>query len=190
MKATARHKNDGNSPLRQGFLDAMSRAANSVTLVTTDGSAGRAGVTVTAASSLSADGPAPSLLVCIHHKSSACEVIRENRVFCVNLLREDQAFLSDCFAGRVALPGGDRFAAGNWGVLSTGAPVLEGVLAAFDCDLAQEISWGSHRIFIGAVREVALGRPAATLVHANRGYGRSCALGSLPEARGWAQQAA
>lgn len=190
MKTKAMHKDEGASALRQGFLDAMSRAANSVTLVTSDGPAGRAGVTVTAASSLSVEGPAPSLLVCIHRKSAACEAIRRNGVFCVNLLREDQAFLSDCFAGRVTVPGGDRFAAGDWRALSTGAPVLDGGLAAFDCDLAQEIPWGSHRIFIGSVREVALGRPAAALVHANRNYGRSCALGSLPAAHNLDRQAA
>jgi flavin reductase len=168
----------------------MSRAANSVTLVTSDGPAGRAGVTVTAASSLSVEGPAPSLLVCIHHRSSACETIRENGVFCVNLLRDDQAFLSDCFAGRIALPNGDKFAAGDWQTRATGAPVLEGALAVFDCELAQEIPWGSHRIFIGSVREVALGKPAAALIHANRNYGRSCLLKSLPAARDWQRQAA
>ena len=43
------------SELRQRFLSGMSHAACTVNVVTTDGPAGRAGVTVSAMSSVSAD---------------------------------------------------------------------------------------------------------------------------------------
>ena len=84
---------------RDRFLDAMSQAATTVSLATTDGPAGRAGMTVSSLCSLSA-GP-PLILVCAHHKSRAVAAILENRRFCVNLLRQDQSHLSDVFAGRV-----------------------------------------------------------------------------------------
>ena len=52
--------------LRQRFLNGMGLAACTVNVVTTDGPAGRHGVTVSAMSSVSADMDQPTLLVCIH----------------------------------------------------------------------------------------------------------------------------
>ena len=49
--------------LRQQFLHGMSHAASTVNVVTTDGVAGRHGVTVSAMVSVSADTPQPTLLV-------------------------------------------------------------------------------------------------------------------------------
>ena len=57
--------------MRQSFLHAMSLTAATVTVVTTGGPAGRAGVTVSAMTPVSADGDAPMLLVCINDASSA-----------------------------------------------------------------------------------------------------------------------
>lgn len=47
--------------MKDEFLEAMSRAANSVTVVTTDGVAGRLGVTVSAMCSVSVEDPSPLL---------------------------------------------------------------------------------------------------------------------------------
>ena len=138
---------------RDRFLDAMSQAATTVSLATTDGPAGRAGMTVSSLCSLSA-GP-PLILVCAHHKSRAVAAILENRRFCVNVLRADQSDLSDIFAGRIELPHGDKFDCAEWGSLETGSPVLESAHAAFDCDLAQHNLWGTHYVLVGEVRDVA-----------------------------------
>ena len=53
--------------LRQSFLEGMSHVASTVNIITTDGPEGRAGVTVSAMSSVSPDTPKPSLLVCVHY---------------------------------------------------------------------------------------------------------------------------
>jgi len=162
--------------LRERFLEGMSRAACTVSIVTTDGPAGRAGVTVSAMSSLSAEGPAPTLLVCVHHAARAAVAIPENGVFCVNLLREDQVELSDVFASRVRTASGDKFEAGTWSRLGTGAPVLDGALVALDCRLADTHRYASHWIFVGELQAIALiceGRP---LVYTNRAYGRPVPL--------------
>jgi len=101
-------------PLRQQFLLGMSYAACTVNVVTTDGVAGRHGITVSAMVSVSADTPRPTLLVCIHHLSPVADALLQNGVFCVNVLREDQAHISDAFAGRSLVesrqeqPAGDR----------------------------------------------------------------------------------
>jgi len=63
------------SDLRARFLGGMAQAAATVNIVTTDGPRGRAGVTVSAMSSVSADMEKPVLLVCVHHLSPAAPAI-------------------------------------------------------------------------------------------------------------------
>lgn len=154
--------------LRDRFLEAMSRAATSVSVVTTDGPAGRAGVTVSAMCSVSADRP--SLLVCVHHLSPACAAIKANGNFCVNVLRAAQSPISDTFAGRLPAPGGDKFACAEWRRLATGAPALDAPLAAFDCTLMKHVEWGSHFVLIGDIVDIETdgGMP---LIYVDRAYG-------------------
>src|SRR6201996_7752069 len=97
--------------LRTQFLSGMSRAAFCVNVVTTNGPAGRAGVTVSAMSSVSADGDNPTILVCIHHQSRTAAAIVENGVFCINILRDDQSSIADHFGGR-KVGDADKFASG------------------------------------------------------------------------------
>jgi len=77
---------------RDLFIEGMSHAASTVNIVTTDGPAGRAGVTVSAMCSVTAD--APTLLVCVHQKSAACEAILANGVLGQRFTRlsDDSAF--------------------------------------------------------------------------------------------------
>jgi flavin reductase (DIM6/NTAB) family NADH-FMN oxidoreductase RutF len=157
--------------LRGAFLQAMSRAATTVSVVTTDGAAGRAGVTVSAMSSVSADTPQPTLLVCVHEASPAARAIRENGVFCVNLLRDDQHAISDVFAGRVKTADGDKFSCARWGRLETGAPVAEERLVAFDCRLTAEHRVGTHHVFFGAVQAIDEATDGRPLLYADRAYG-------------------
>ena len=69
------------SDLRAAFVEGMSRAATFVAVATTDGEGGRAGVTVSSLTSVSADGEQPSLLVCINRQSPAATAIMQNRAF-------------------------------------------------------------------------------------------------------------
>lgn len=157
--------------MRQAFLDGMSRAAWMVSVVTTDGPAGRAGLTVSAVSTLSADSPKPSLLVCVKDSNASTEVLHRNGVFCVNLLCDDQKYISDVFAGRTAAE--DKFATGTWTTLATGSPVLKDALAVFDCSLENAVRHGTHWVLIGGLEAVAMPRgDASPLVHARRSYGR------------------
>lgn len=163
---------------QENFLQAMSRAANTVSVVTTDGEAGRAGVTVSAMCSVSAEPP--SLLVCIHHLSPAAATIAGNGTFCVNVLRNDQSHISDSFAGRLKVPGGDKFNCAKWQKLANGSPALDDAFASFDCTVISRHRSGTHEIFIGQVVDVELGddlpEGASALVHANREYGRLAPL--------------
>lgn len=68
--------------------------------------------------------------------------------FCANVLAHDQDELSELFA----LPGADRFAEVTWTPSPLGAPILDGVSAWIDCELAAEHDAGDHTIVLGAVR--------------------------------------
>lgn len=156
---------------RDEFISGMGRAATTVNIVTTDGAAGRAGVTVSAMASVSADGDAPTLLVCIHHLSPAAQTLIGNGCFVVNVLRDDQVYISDTFAGRLKRPDGDKFGCTDWVVMPTGAPRVADPLVAFDCRIKSAERIGTHHVFIGEVAQTHLPEPGTPLVYANRAYG-------------------
>src|SRR5216683_8208555 len=157
--------------IRAQFIDGMSRAATCVSVVTTDGPAGRFGVTVSAMSSISADGEHPTVLICVHHQSRSAAAIIENGTFCINVLRDDQSSIADCFADRIRRADGDKFGCARWVRESTGAPRLADPLAAFDCRVLSTERVGTHHIFIGAVETVVTAGPGAALIYADRAYG-------------------
>lgn len=157
--------------LRQRFLNGMGLAACTVNVVTTNGAAGRHGVTVSAMSSVSADTALPTLLVCIHHLSPAVQAIISNGVFCVNVLRDDQSFVSDCFAGRIKTADGDKFSCTSWTTLTTGAPSAVDALAAFDCHILSAQQIGTHYVIVGSVTEIFAADNGSPLIYANRAYG-------------------
>lgn len=168
------------SELRSDFLQGMSLAAATVNIVTTDGPAGKAGVTVSAMTSVSADCPRPVLLVCINQASAGARPIIGNGVFVVNVLRESQAGISDAFAGRLGDKGESRFERGNWTAGKTGAPILDDALVSFDCRLLDQHKVGTHHVLFGTVEAVKLSAPGKPLIYANRNYAVPAALGSDP----------
>lgn len=157
--------------LHKRFLEGMSQAAMTVSVVTTDGPAGRAGVTVSAMSSVSAEMPKPTLLICVHHQSHAADAILRNGVFCVNLLRDDQSAISDTFAGRTGARGAARFDCARWITMATGAPRVIDPLAAFDCRLNSHSRVGTHHVFFGEVEDVFVGAHGTPLIYSKRAYG-------------------
>lgn len=163
---------------QQSFLNAMRAVVNSVTVVTTDGPAGRAGVTVSATASVSVDGPTPLLLVCIHHRSPTAQAIAGNRVFCVNVLAVEQRAISDIFAGRQEHPAG-KFGCATWSVGDTGAPLLRDAVAVLDCRVEDSLRKGSHIVFFGAVHDArSAAAKTPTLLYGRQSYGRLTHLGN------------
>jgi flavin reductase (DIM6/NTAB) family NADH-FMN oxidoreductase RutF len=151
------------------YVEAMSGAVTGVTIVTTDGAAGRFGVTVSAFSSVSAEPP--MVLVCINRSSPVSDALAVNGCFAVNVLSTSQQGLANTFAGNPDRGTPYDFGAGRWHVSATSAPVLSGAIAGFDCALATTIEAGTHRIFIGRVVGVT-NTTADPLLYSNRRYGR------------------
>ena len=114
----------------------------------------------------------PSMLVCINRESSSGLLIKANGVLCVNVLSSAQRDLSDIFARPSAqVPPEQKFAAGRWAVLETGAPALDGAVAAFDCRIADIVDKGTHSVLFAtvlAIRLCATMQPG--LIYYSRGY--------------------
>lgn len=153
--------------LRSRFLDGMSRAASSVHVITTDGPAGRFGLTASAVTSVSADTPKPSLLVCINRSSRSAAAILENGVFCVNLLGAEQQALATGFASKTD---DDKFASAAWITGPTGSPTLADALVAWDCRITRSELIGTHHVLIGEAEEVWLNDPRLPLIYGNRSW--------------------
>ncbi|MCP5074531.1 MAG: flavin reductase [Rhodobacteraceae bacterium] len=178
MITSIKHDREGG---RTSFLEAMSRMASTVSVITTDGPAGRAGLTVSSLVSVSADSPLPTVLVCINKLSSACPVILKNGVFCANVLREDQEHIADAFAGRSGLAGEGKFSVASWADGIQGAPRLTNPFVALNCRITHSNLVGMHHVIFGEVQSLLIGNLSDPLIYANRGYAIPAPLGSLPE---------
>lgn len=152
------------------YRNAMARFAGAVHVVTTDGPAGRRGVTMTAVTSVS-DKPA-TLLICLNLTNPSNELFIRNGCFAVNTLAAGHRALADAFSGLGGLSADERFALGQWRgeTGATGAPVLADALASFDCVLTESHDLSTHRVLIGRVSGVFLGDSQSALIYHERGY--------------------
>lgn len=159
--------------LKSQFFEGMSFAAATVNVITSDGIAGRVGLTVSAMSSVSADTPRPTLLVCINENSAAAASLLENGVFCVNVLHNHQSYISDVFAGRYKDTVEDKFECAKWVIGKTGSPRVEDGLVGFDCEITSTVKVGTHHVIFGEVVEISVAEKGSALIYANRAYGSS-----------------
>ncbi|NJO35836.1 MAG: flavin reductase family protein [Rhodospirillales bacterium] len=159
------------------FLEAMSRGSTFVTVITTDGDAGRHGVTVSSMTSVAADGFAPTILACIHHLSPAATAILANKRFCANILHEGQQNISDIFSGRHKSGHAQRFDQIKWSPGDDGQPVIAGATANFECILRTSLLWETHHVMIAHVMAVRLNEDPKALLYGQRAYRRAIEIG-------------
>lgn len=137
-----------------GFIEGMRHTLTPVSIVTTNGTLGPHGATVSAVCSLTAEPPA--VLVCLNRKSRILGLVEEHGVFCVNFLTEGQRNLGMAFAGDPRFAEGRSFQDEMWRTdTTTGAPILRNASAAFACHYVQTVPFGTHRILIGKAQNVA-----------------------------------
>lgn len=130
------------------FRRALGAFVTGVTVVTTiqpDGSP--RGFTANSFTSVSLDPPL--ILVCIAKTASSYAVFSQTKHFAISVLAEDQKAVSGVFASKAA----DKFSQVAWHRRVTGAPVMEGAAASFDCATHEVIDAGDHIILIGRVLE-------------------------------------
>jgi 4-nitrophenol 2-monooxygenase / 4-nitrocatechol 4-monooxygenase, reductase component len=139
-------------PLDAGaFRQVIGRFMSGVVVITATHQGERRGMTVSAVASLSLDPP--MIVTCLNAASSTQEVVRRAGAFAVNILAEDQEHL----AGLFARPDADPFLDLPCEPGITGAPILPGALAVLECQIAQEVRGGSHRVLLANVVRASAG---------------------------------
>jgi cob(II)yrinic acid a,c-diamide reductase len=150
------------------YREAMSRFAGHVHIAATDGPHGRRGVTVIAACSVSDDPP--TILVCLNRIRPDNDCFAGNGVFSLNTLAANQQPIADAFSGLAGMRQDERFALGQWDTLSSGAPVLAGAVANFDCHIVETKDFATHRILFGKVTGIRIGDSLSPLIYHHRAY--------------------
>ncbi len=125
--------------------------ASGVTVVTTVHEGKLRGVTVSAFASVSLDPPL--VMVCLANESESKEWIAESGSFAVNILSDEQEFLSERFAARAPIVN-TRFDGVPYHSAITGSPIIDGSIAWYDCRVAATHDGGDHTIFIGRVEAI------------------------------------
>ncbi len=103
------------------------------------------GFTANSFTSVSLDPPL--LLVCLSAAASSHDAFVAAGRFGVSVLGEDQRETSTLFATR----GADKFAAVAWAPRVTGAPLIDGAVARFDCTTERVLPAGDHVVLMGRV---------------------------------------
>jgi flavin reductase (DIM6/NTAB) family NADH-FMN oxidoreductase RutF len=154
------------------YRDTIGHFATGVTVVTSSGPDGPAGMTTNAVTSVSLDPLL--LLVCFDHSSRTLDVVRESGRFGVNILSRDDEQVAAVFASKaLAL---EKFEAitgelpGPGWTEAHGVPVLASALAWIACELRELRSVGDHAIGIGEVIAMAACEERAPLVYYRGAY--------------------
>jgi flavin reductase len=149
------------------FREGMSRLGAAVNLITTDGPAGRAGLTATAVCSVT-DAP-PTLLVCVNRRSGSLAAMLANETVAINVLREHHADMAARFANRSIAADG-KFAVGDWCFDQSEAPFLNDALVSFLCRISSTVDIGSHCILYCVVNQVKVSDQHDGLFYFGRNY--------------------
>ena len=115
----------------------------------------------------------PLVALGVRKDSHSLEMMKQSRVFSVNLLGKHQQSVAEHFVKPATKPG-EKLQSVAHRPGKTGAPILEDVIAYFECrvrEIANE--HGDHAVVIGEVVEAGVPRdePALTLMDTGWHYG-------------------
>ena len=151
------------------FRTVMGQFATGVTVVTALDGDRPQGITVNALTSVSLD-PA-DVVIALDRKRFIVPTIDRSGRYAVNILAEDQQWLSDCFAGANVTPGRDAFCGAAWRAGDMGLPLLVGAIAAMECEVVNRFEVGDHYLYVGRVTALSLDEPhAPPLLYHRRRY--------------------
>jgi flavin reductase (NADH) len=150
------------------FRTAMANLSAAVNVVTTDGPHGLAGMTVSAACSVT-DSP-PTVLVCVNRSSRSHDILVANGRICINVLGAEQEELAMHFAGATRVPTAERFGSDDWDLETEGVPVLRGAPASVVGRIVAEQPQGSHSVLFVEVDKVLTQEGSGALVYFQRKF--------------------
>jgi flavin reductase (DIM6/NTAB) family NADH-FMN oxidoreductase RutF len=155
-------------PDGKSFREAMRAFVGNCSVITVGDGDEASGLVVTSAISLSADPPL--LLACVNRGASSHDLLqRWGRFGWSSLGRAHQA-VAERFSGFGGVKGAARYDGAAWETAVTGARLLVGAPAAFDCTVDEMIPRETHSILIGRVRAIRATPGAGALVYWNGAF--------------------
>ncbi len=128
------------------FRAALGQFATGITIVTARDAEGRL-VGLTANSFNSVSLSPPLVLWSLAKQSTSMPGFLSATHYAINVLAADQRLLAERFASK----GIDRFEGPAWHAGLSGAPVIDGAVAVFECSHRSQHDEGDHVIFVGKV---------------------------------------
>ncbi len=148
------------------FRDALGMFATGVTIVTARNAQG-AFIGLTANSFNSVSLTPPLVLWSLARSAGSMPAFSTGSHYAINILSAEQQDLAKQFAA----PVGDRFSGVQFVVGSSGAPLLQGAAATFECFNRSRYEEGDHVIFVGEVERCARRAGASPLLfHGGKFY--------------------
>jgi flavin reductase (DIM6/NTAB) family NADH-FMN oxidoreductase RutF len=145
------------------FRHALGQFATGVTVITAPRASGQGrsetpalayGMTANSFTSVSLD---PFLtLVCVDQRSHLLPLLKQNRLFGVNVLKEHQQAVSIYFAQADQTPEAEAKLGIRYRWTPAGVPLLEDTLAQIVCKVVASYIAGDHTIFLGEVQSADL----------------------------------
>jgi len=137
------------------FRRALGQFATGVTVVTVESAPARVhGMTANSFTSVSLDPPLIS--VCVDQQAHLLPMLKEKRVFGVNILRSDQQDLSEFFSRPEQHEKEESSLQVRFRWTKEGIPLLEEVICQVACLVKDMYPAGDHSIVVGEVLSAAL----------------------------------
>ena len=130
------------------FRQAMRQVASPVAIVTARLRDECNGLSATAVCAVTRSPP--TMLVCVNREAPAERLIADRGAFAVNFLADEQHDIARLFSAPALTPQ-ERFAEGRWRSLVSGAPVLDGAVASFDCEVESSVNFGNQNVYFGRI---------------------------------------
>jgi flavin reductase (DIM6/NTAB) family NADH-FMN oxidoreductase RutF/DNA-binding GntR family transcriptional regulator len=147
------------------FRDVIGHFASGVTVITATSQGRPIGTTASAVSSLSLDPP--MVLICMNRESKTGRAISLEGTFAINILAAEQASLAKHFATKDP----HKFASVFHEMSARGLPVLTDVLAHLECQVTEQVTGGTHTVFLAEVLH-ASARGGSPLAYFRGSFGR------------------
>jgi flavin reductase (DIM6/NTAB) family NADH-FMN oxidoreductase RutF len=143
------------TPTSSEFRLALGQFATGVTVITAERSPGRVhGMTANSFTSVSLD---PLLiLICVSHGAQLLQMLKRQKRFGVNILKDNQRAISEYFARTEESEETEKRLGIRYRWTEKGIPLLEDALVHLACNVVDSHVAGDHTIFIAEVESVEI----------------------------------
>ena len=151
---------------QSSFRDAMTTLASGVSVLTTNGSEGTYGITITSLTSVT-DTP-PTLLACINRNGIANQIFKANKKVCINILNASQAAIGQQYASKSEQQ--KLFDNLQWYIQQDLPPELKEAASILQGTVSSVVEYGTHSVFFIQIDTIKSSHNTDALVYFHRQF--------------------